>query len=101
MSGRARKGDSGIATRLLWMIFSPFEFAVSILVGVPLFLGWAIIIYLKACGGLFERAVNLLVWRFRIGPISSSRNERKTAPPLATISTRDQVGRENFASWLN
>jgi hypothetical protein len=101
VSERTEKGDSRIATRLVWMVFAPCEFAVTILIGVFLFLAWAVFIYLHALHGLFDRAVAVAVRRFRVGPISNSGNESKAAPPLSEALARDSAGQVRFPSWLN
>jgi hypothetical protein len=97
------KQNTGSATRFLWMILAPFEFIAMILIGVPLYLGLAAVIFLSALRGLFERAVALAVHRFRTGPILSSANESTTAPPppLSEAPARGPVGRGRFYSWPN
>ena len=105
MSERTSKGNSATATRFLWMVFAPFEFMVTVLVGVLLYLGGALYfaacVFLKELGGLFERAVVLAAHRFRVGPILSATNEKRTAAPLSEAAARGPVGRGGFHSWLN
>jgi hypothetical protein len=89
-----------MATRFLWMVFAPFEFVVTVLVGLLLYLGvalyFAACLFLKEWGGLFERAVVLAAHRFRVGP-----NERVGAPSLSKESARVPVGSGRLSSWLN
>lgn len=93
----------GRATRLLWMVFAPFEFVVTIAVAVLLYLGVAILLYLGALWSSLKRAVTLAVHRFRVGPILSSADESTTAtmPPLFEAPTRGPAGRGRFHSSLN
>ena len=83
-----------LATRLPWMIFAPVEFAVTVLVGVFLYLGAALYFaaytYVTALGGLFDRAVALARHRFRVGPIFSGGyvKEMSAAPPGSRKSPR-------------
>jgi hypothetical protein len=92
--------EVGLAERLLWMVFAPFEFIVMILGGVLLFLFWAVLLYLKALRGLFDRAVTLIVHRFRVGRISSSLDEKRAVPPVSETLARGPQLRAR-ASWLN
>jgi hypothetical protein len=66
-------------TRFLWMVFSPFEFIVTILMAALLYLGVAVFLYLDALCGALKRAAVLLVWRFRVGPIVNSASESMPA----------------------
>jgi hypothetical protein len=90
-----------MATRLLWMVFAPFEFLLMIIGGAFLYLIWAALIYLDALRGLFERAIALAVLRFRAGRISSLTNGRNTTSPLPEASAHGPVERGSFHSWLN
>jgi hypothetical protein len=103
-SWRTSKGNAAMATRFLWRVFAPFEFVVTVLVGLLLYLGGALCfaacVFLKEWGGLFERAVVLAAHRFR-GPILNSANERVGAPSLPTKSARVPVGSGRLSSWLN
>ncbi len=83
------------------VVFAPFEFVVTILVGVFLYLACAVFIYLNALRGLFERAVTLIVLRFRVGRVFSSADEKREAPPLSEIAAHRADGEERFRSWLN
>jgi hypothetical protein len=62
------------------MVFGLFEFVVTVLVGLLLYLGGALYfaacVYMAALSGLFERASALAVQRFRVGELLSSKNER-------------------------
>jgi len=96
------KRDPGMAMRTLWAVFAPFEFIVTVLAGVLLFLLQAALIYFDALRGMLGRAFALLVWRFRVGPISSSASGGKTSPPFSEVaSRRESVGRRQVGSWLN
>jgi hypothetical protein len=97
VSERVQRDTLSMA-RVAWMIFAPFEFAVMVLGGVLLYLPWAVFIYLDALRGLFERAVTLIVLRFRVGRISSV---TRTAAPLSEAPARGPAGRRHFRSWLN
>jgi hypothetical protein len=90
----------GSATRLLWMVLAPIEFVATVLGGLLLYLCLAFVIFLNASRGLFERAVTLAIYRFRVGPILSSANEGKTAPPSEAPAC-GPVGRGRFHSSLN
>jgi hypothetical protein len=89
-----------MATRCLWAAFAPFEFAVMILIGVPLYLVWSVLLYLDALRSLFQRAVTLLMLRFRVGSVRNSANKFSAASPLSDAAARGP-GREGFRSWLN
>ncbi len=94
-----------MATRLLWMVVAPFEFAATVLVGVLLYFGgtlyFAACIYFRELSGLFERAAALAVQRFRVGRVFSSTNGKKTTPPVSEVLPRGPVGLGRFHSWLN
>jgi hypothetical protein len=102
VSERTEKGDSRIATRLVWMVFAPCEFAVTILIGVPLYLGWTILIYLDGLRSLFEHAATLFMRRVRMGRVFSSTDEKKAAPPsLSEIAAHRGGERQRYRFWLN
>lgn len=94
-------GNSAYGARLAWMIFAPFEFIVTLLGGVLLFLFLAAFLYLKALRGLFERAVILIVHRFRVGRFSSSLDEKRAVPPVSETLARSPERRAGSCSWLN
>jgi len=101
VSWRTSKGNSAMATRFLWRVFAPVEFIVTVVGGVPLYLCRVVFIYLNALRGLFENAATVFVLRFRVGRISSSLDQRASAPPLSEASARGPVGRGRLSSWLN
>ncbi len=105
MSERTCEGETGIAARIPWMIFAPFEFAVTIIVGVLLYLFvasyFAACLFVTATSDLFDRACALIVLRFRVGRVVTSTNGRKEAPPLSEIAAHRADGEERFRSWLN
>jgi hypothetical protein len=97
----------GAVERLLWRIFAPFEFAVTVGVGVVLYLFGAL--YFAACifetavGGLFKRASALFVQRFRTGRVFASANGKMEAPPSLSEIVARQGGpaQRRSTSWVN
>jgi hypothetical protein len=102
VSEPASKRDSTVVTRFLWMIFAPFEFIAMILIGVPLYLVWSVLLYLDALRGLFDGAVTVLVLRFRVGRIAHAPDEEKAAAPFSyPRRAATGKGQKRLASWLN
>jgi hypothetical protein len=87
--------------RCAWMVFAPFEFIVTVLVGAILYLGWAAFIYLKALRDLFGRAVALIMLRFRVGGVFGRAGEKSSEPPISGGFARDLGERGRLDSWLN
>ena len=85
--------------RFLWMIWAPFEFAATVLIGIPLYLVWVVLIYLKGLRGLFTRGAALFVLRFRVGRVRDSLCARGAA--AASGDGRPQFPHTPRPSWLN
>ena len=89
-----------------YLVFAPFEFTVTVLVAVLLYLGGALYfagcIYVTAVGGLFKRAASLFTTRFRIGRVSSVADGEMARLSLAEIAAaRHGQDRSSSHSWLN
>ena len=98
----------GLVERLLWRIFAPFEFTVTVGVGVMLYLFGALYfagcIFVTALGGLFRRAIALLGQRFRKGRVyATAATGKMGAPPSLSeiVARRAKSGRSRSHSWLN
>jgi hypothetical protein len=99
---RTSKAGSWAVTRLPWMLFGLIEFAITIIVGLPLYLALAGVIYFRSLRGLFERAITVIALRFRVGRIRSSIDGLGTASPLSPRAlARDPAQRGRLHSWLN
>jgi hypothetical protein len=106
VSGRAREKGIKLSARLPWMVFAPFEFIVTVLMGVLLYLVGALYfaacVFLAALSGLFKRACALAVQRFRTGRVFARKNGAMGAPLLSEIvARRAESGQRRPTSWLN
>jgi hypothetical protein len=105
VGGRTLKEDSTLATRIPWMIFAPFEFAVTVLVGIVLYVAGALYfaacVFLAALRGLFNRASVLFVQRFRKGRIFSSGGKTGALSLSEIVARRAGDARTRSHSWLN
>jgi hypothetical protein len=103
VSERTCEREVGLAERFLWMLFAPFEFIITILVGVPLFLCQAALIYLRALRSLFVRAAIVFILRFRTGRIFRPADKEAHTPPTMVSESiaRGPFGLGRFNSWLN
>lgn len=120
MKRDAREAESRASVRLFLMVLAPAEFVVTILGGALLYLFQAGFVYLGALCGMCMRAFALLVWRFRVGPVSSPVNGGKISPfsevaagipeervagrwaeYLARSGPREPLVRRKVGSWLN
>jgi hypothetical protein len=98
----------GLIERLFWRIFAPFEFTLTVGVGMVLYLFGALYfaccIFVTALGGLFRRASALLGQRFGKGRVyAAAATGKMGAPPSLSeiIARRAGVTRQRSNSWLN
>jgi hypothetical protein len=81
------------------MVFAPVEFVVTVGVGIPLFLGWAVVNYIEALLGLFRRALLVAKHRFLVGRIHV--DERTPARLYGVPEHRQETPQSHLPGWLN
>jgi len=107
VSRRTRAERCGMGERIVWRFFAPFEFAVTVIVGVLLYVGGALYfaayIYLTAVSGLFKRASALVVQRFRVGRVFDSGKSGAPSSLSEIVAARraEQGHAGRSGSWLN
>ena len=86
--------------RFMWMLWAPFEFAITIIIGVPLYFAWAVFVYLRGLRGLFARSATLLALRFRVGRVCDSLSARGEMVAASEVR-RPQLTHAPRPLWLN